>query len=234
MLSSVGHLKSDFSGGRGNFKQDEIAGSLYAAFLGGPWWGTLIGTYGRLDYDVSRLVPIGITVQPNSGNTDGTNASVAAQAGFSFKNGLLTHGPVVGLTWQRVDVDGFTETGSFTSLAFAGQTRNSAISSLGWRASLDLGMLRPFGQLVWNHELASTGRNVTASLTTTDAPSYYMPAVVLGKDWGTATIGANVILGPGVPCTGAAQDRALGTRYPARRLLNQRAENPATSLTRST
>jgi outer membrane lipase/esterase len=195
---SQGHLKSDFSGGRGHFKQDEIAGSAYAAFLGGPWWGTLVGTYGSLDYDVSRLVPIGITVQSNSGKTDGTSASVAAQAGFNIKNGPLTHGPMVGITWQRVNVDGFVETGSFTSLAFGSQTRDSAIGSLGWRASLDLGMFRPFGQLVWNHELAPTDRNVTASLTTTDAPSYLMPAVVLGKDWGTATVGANVILGPGV------------------------------------
>ena len=195
---SVGHLKSDFSGGRGSFEQDEIAGSLYAGIGSGPFWGTLIGTYGSLDYDVNRLVPIGITVQSNFGKTDGTNASLAAQAGINFKAGALTHGPLAGITWQRVDVDGFAETGSFTRLAFGDQTRDSAISALGWQAVLDLGMFRPFAQVVWKHELASTDRNVTASLLTTDAPSYYLPAVSLGTDWGTAAVGVNVILSPGV------------------------------------
>jgi outer membrane lipase/esterase len=104
----------------------------------------------------------------------------------------------VGLTWQRIEVDAFTETGSFTSLAFGEQTRNSAVGSLGWRAMLDFGPVRPFGQLVWNHELASISRDVTASLTTIVAPSYSLPAVESGKDWGTATVGANVVLGPGV------------------------------------
>jgi outer membrane lipase/esterase len=195
---STGHVKSDFSSGRGDFKQDEIAGSVYAAAVGGPLWGTLVATYGSLDYDVNRLAPIGITTQINAGKTDGSNVSVAAQAGFNMTSGPLTHGPVVGLTWQRVEVDAFTESGSFTSLAFAEQKRDSAIGSLGWRASLNFGLVRPFGQIVWNHELASTTRDVTASLTTIAAPSYSLPAVALGKDWGTATLGTNVILGPGV------------------------------------
>jgi outer membrane lipase/esterase len=200
---SAGRLESDFSKGRGDFEQEELSGSVYAGLLGGPLWGTLIGTYGRLDYDVNRLVPLGITVQSNSGQTDGRNVSLAAQAGYNFTSAALTHGPVVGLTWQRVEVDGFTETGSVTSLAFGDQTRDSAISALGYRASLDLGGFRPFAQLVWHHELASTGREVTAILTTTTAPGYHMPAVVLGKDWGTATIGANVKLGAGVSALAA-------------------------------
>jgi outer membrane lipase/esterase len=195
---STGHLKAGYGDGRGHFEQDEIAGSVYAALAGGPLWGTLIGSYGGLEYDVNRLVPVGITVQSNFGSTEGTNASLALQGGYDFRYGFLTHGPVAGLTWQRAEVDGFAETGTFTHLAFAGQTRDSAIASLGWRATLDLGTLRPFGQLVWKHELASTDRNITTSLLTTDAPSYVMPGMALGKDWGTATVGVNVLLGAGV------------------------------------
>jgi outer membrane lipase/esterase len=116
----------------------------------------------------------------------------------------ITHGPVAGIVLQRVDVDGFTETdsfasiGGFTALSFASQTRDSAVSELGYRASVDVGIWQPFAKLVWNHELASTDRSVTASLTTITAPSYWMPAVVLGRDWGTGTIGTTAIIAQGV------------------------------------
>jgi outer membrane lipase/esterase len=105
---------------------------------------------------------------------------------------------------QHITVNGYTETdpfasiGGFTALSFADQTRNSAVTELGYQASLDLGKWRPFAKLVWNHELASTDRSVTASLTSIVAPSYWMPAVVLGKDWGTATLGTTVAFAPGV------------------------------------
>ena len=181
----------DFSLG-GKFKQQEIAGSLYGGYLKGPAWADVIATYGALDYDVNRIVPIGITLQNNNGKTNGSNVSVALQGGYDFVLGALTHGPVAGLTWQHVKVDGFTETGSFTSLGFGDQTRDSVISGLGYKAIYDLGRFSPYVQAVWNHELGPTDRTVKASLTTIDAPSYEMQAVQLGKDWASATVGTMV------------------------------------------
>src|SRR5439155_3248238 len=64
-----------------------------------------------------------------------------------------------------------------------------AVSELGYQVSLDAGMFRPFAKAVWNHELANTDRQVTAFLTTITAPGYSLPAVVVGKDWGTASAG---------------------------------------------
>jgi len=181
----------------GRFKQTEIAGSLYAGYATGPSWASIIATYGALRYDVNRVVPIGITLQDNKGNTDGSDISLAVQGGHEFRSGGFTHGPVIGLTLQRVKVDGFTESGSFTSLAFGSQARDSVISALGYKASVDLGPFRPFAQIVWNHEHASTDRLVRASLTTIDAPGYEMPGVKLGRDWGTTTLGTALKLTSG-------------------------------------
>jgi len=194
---SQGRLNSDFSGGRGDYRQDEITASLYAGVQTLPFWATLIGTYGTLKYDTDRIAPIGITLQPNAGGTSGSNASVAAQAGLAV-GGCIKQGPVAGLVWQRVEVGGFTEAGSFTNLTFGDQTRDSAIASIGWKLSGHCGMFRPFAQLSYSRELASTDRSVTATLTTVAAPSYSMPAVDLDKDWGMARLGANVVLGPNV------------------------------------
>jgi len=214
---SGGTTTQSFSLG-GNFRLNEYAGSLYAAYGVGPLWGKVVGSYGRLQYDVNRIVPIGVTTQANNGRTTGHNASIAAEFGYDFVTSVgaiakpaiplksvpaatgwqITHGPVVGIVLQRINVDGFTETDNFaaidgfTALSFASQTRNSAVSELGYRASVDIGIWQPFAKLTWNHELAATDRSVTASLTSVTAPSYSMPAVILGRDWGAGTIGAAV------------------------------------------
>ena len=95
------------------------------------------------------------------------------------------------------ETDQFADVGGFTALSFLSQTRNSAVSELGYQASVDLGAWRPFGKLVWNHELANTDRQVTALLTSASfAPGYSLPAVTFGKDWGTAQLGASYRLSP--------------------------------------
>jgi outer membrane lipase/esterase len=182
----------------GSFKQDETSASLYAAYRAGPLWGNVIGTYGHLNFNVNRNVPIGISIQNNTGSTSGDNWSAAFQGGYKFWNGGLTHGPVAGFIFQNVNVGAFTETGSFTSLAFGSQTRESDVGQLGYRASYDWAEYQPFLQATWNHEFADTGRSVTASLTTAVAPSYSLPAVILGKDWGEVKGGVTIDVGSGV------------------------------------
>lgn len=221
---SVGRTTQNFDLG-GNFTLNEVAGSLYAAYGRGPVWGQVIGTFGTLHYDVDRIVPIGITTQSNIGSTKGTNTSFAAEFGYDFATPIgkpalipnmpvkaapaaagpeIIHGPVVGIVLQHIHVNGYTETdpfasiGGFTALSFADQTRDSAVTELGYRASVDVGIWRPFAKLVWNHELANTDRSVTASLTSVSAPSYFMPAVVVGKDWGTGEIGTTVTISKSV------------------------------------
>jgi outer membrane lipase/esterase len=181
----------------GSFKQNEIAGSVYGGYVNGPAWASVIATYGALQYDVNRIVPIGITLQGNSAKTNGSNLSFAFQGGYEFVRGNLTHGPVAGAVWQRAKIDGFTETGGFTALSFDDQTRNSVISSIGYKASYDLGSFSPFAQVLWNHEFAGRNRTVTASLTTIEAPSFRIPAVLLGQNWGTGTVGTTMRLGAG-------------------------------------
>jgi outer membrane lipase/esterase len=199
---SLGRLQSNL-GEFGNFKQNEQSFSVYAAYSGGPLWGTLIGTVGHLDYDSNRITPIGITMQSNRGTTTGENWSAAVQGGYKFLSGSMTHGPIVGFLHQDLTVDGFTESGSFTSLAFGSQTRESSVGQFGYRASLDWSRYHPFAQVLWNHEFEG-GRNVTASLTTVVAPSYSLPAVVLGKDWGSAAAGLTIDAGSGVNLVGKA------------------------------
>jgi outer membrane lipase/esterase len=222
-------LGAAFSGGRtmqsfslgGGFTLDEFAVSTYAAYRDSRLWGNAIASAGGLFFESNRQVPIGITTQSNTSSTKGSNYSLMLETGYDFTSLLalvppvmpvkaapavaLTHGPVVGVTLQQVRVDGFTETdqfvsiGGFTALSFLAQSRNSAVTELGYQASTDIGLWHPFGKLVWNHELLDPNRDVTAFLTSVSfAPGYSLPAVMLGTDWGTATVGASVKLSPNV------------------------------------
>jgi outer membrane lipase/esterase len=197
MAVSAGTKKASFSQG-GSFTQDEFAVSGYTAATLGPIWANMIGTFGALHYDVNRIVPLGPVLDQNNTTTNGTNMSFSVRSGHNTVVGPVTFGPVVGLTLQSVHVDGFTESGNVTSLAFGGQYRHSSVGVLGYQASFDFGMFQPFAKVLWNHEFVSHERLVTASLTSTVAPSYSLPAVDLGRDWASATAGVSVGLGKGV------------------------------------
>jgi len=101
-------------------------GSLYAGYRGGPWWGNAILTYGHLAFGVNRDVPIGISVQHNNGSTDGSNWSLATEGGYKFRDGWFTHGPIVGLTLQRVSYS---------------KTSPARTSNVGTTAALQFGIL---------------------------------------------------------------------------------------------
>ena len=188
---TAGYANPTFSLG-GGYRQDSAALSLYSAYRNANWWGDLVATAAWLGYDTSRPVPIGITTQANNGSTNGDDLSLAGEIGYDFHTGVVTHGPVAGLILQQARIGGFTESGSFTSLSFGEQIRNSEVGALGYQARLDWGQWHPFVQVVWDHEFDPLDRMVTASLTTIAAPSYSLPAVVLGRDWATATVGTQV------------------------------------------
>jgi outer membrane lipase/esterase len=135
----------------GGFDQDEWAISIYAALKAHAWSLDVIGTWGKLDYDINRIIPMGITTREVFGSTDGDNWSLATQLGYDFKWRSITHGPIAGLVYQHVDIDGFAETPGATTptylaLTFGEQTRTSLVSSLGWRVSWDAGVFVPFAR----------------------------------------------------------------------------------------
>ncbi|MDA9432991.1 hypothetical protein XH88_14595 [Bradyrhizobium sp. CCBAU 51627] len=210
--------KQSFSLG-GDYRQQEFAVSLYTAFRHNALWADAIGSWGALRDTVNRQVPLGTSIQSNQGSTNGSNISFAGEVGYDFRMPfgpapanagisykapvaaaapiVLMHGPVAGIILQQVYVDGFTEantSGAPTALSFTSQTRNSAVTELGYRASLRFGIWEPYAKLTWDHEFADLNRLVGASLTSIVAPAFSMPAVVLGRDWAAGTIGTRLKL----------------------------------------
>jgi outer membrane lipase/esterase len=214
---STGYTKQTFSLG-GDFQQTEFAVSVYSAYRKGAYWLDAVATWGSISDNVNRVVPLGITMQSNQGDTNGSNISFAAETGYNFQTAIgslpsavampfkappteplyLTHGPIVGIIAQQVHIDPFAETNfsAPTNLAFASQLRNSVVSELGYQASVTIGRWEPYVRAVWDHEFDGTGRLVTASLLSITAPSYSLPAAVLGQDWGSLILGTRYKIAP--------------------------------------
>jgi outer membrane lipase/esterase len=194
---TLGSLDPSFSLG-GGFNQKEVAATIFGAVQTGPLWADAIMSFGWLHYDVNRVVPIGISFDSNSASTHGQNFSFVALTGYDFHTGAVTHGPVIGVEIQSVGINSFTETGGFTALAFSNIGRTSTVSEVGYKAAIDYGMWRPFAQVTWNHEFDNTlNETITATLTTTTAPSYSLPIVQLGRDWASASLGTTVAFARG-------------------------------------
>ena len=201
---TAGGMAQRFSTG-GNYTEADEAISLYAAYRSGPAWGNVVAGYGLLQDHVARQVPLGIFTDQNSADTNGHSLGLALRGGGDFQFGQVATGPVAGMVLQQVRLNGFTETGTsgVTALAFSEQTRNSAVSQLGWRGSVELGDWQPFAEVAWNHEWGGKNRTVTASLTSIAAPPFTEAAAPVGSNWATALLGVSYKLSSQVILRGA-------------------------------
>ncbi len=190
MAASAGDQTQNFSTG-GHFEQVDQALSLYAAYRTGPLWGNAVASYGLLQNHIARSVPLGTFTDQDNGNTNGLALALALRGGRDFILGPVTTGPMAGLVLQHVHVDAFTETGTsgVTALSFGGQSRDSFVGQLGWRATMALGQWQPFAEIEWNHDWAGKNGTITATLTSIVAPSYSTAVAPTASDWASASLG---------------------------------------------
>ena len=142
------------------------AKSLQLGLYGG--WGGASGGFvegyagmGWTDYDFTREA----VIDQIHGETDGKNIVAGARAGYLFGNGALRFGPVIGLSYAKVDFDGYTETGDAAlTLNVEDQKLDALTGSAGveLRAGYDLeGMaFRPYAQAVLEKEFDGDGRTI--------------------------------------------------------------------------
>ena len=189
---SAGTTSQDFSTG-GDFNQDNQAISVYAAYQSDQFWSNAVAAYGLIQNDINRNVQLGRFTDLNNGNADGQSLALALRGGFNFKVSQFETGPTIGLILQEAHIDGFTEHGTTgaTSLTFGSQTRESQITQIGWRGSIEVDAWKPFAEAAWNHEFNDDGRTVRTSLTSVSAPSYMGLATPIASDWGIATLGTS-------------------------------------------
>ena len=192
-----GRQANDWGQRRGNWDQTEATLGGFAGWQSdtGAWIGGQL-SYTRLDIDSQRQVPIGPALRVHRGDTDGSNLTAALHAGWNLGEGALSHGPVLGLVAQRVEIDGFAESdpASSSSLAFADQDFDSLVGSIGWQASYAINAhLAPYARLTVDREFEDGASQAFATSQSTGL-SYAVPGPGWDDGWTTLTIGARTSL----------------------------------------
>ncbi|MBO9715444.1 MAG: autotransporter domain-containing protein [Pseudoxanthomonas sp.] len=186
-----GRLDADFGGNRGDYQQDDTSFGGFLGWYGQHSWVNAQVSYTMLDFDVTRDVSMGVATRRHAGSTDGSNTAVGVNGGYEFGQGALRNGPVAGLLWQTIDVDGYSENNvSSTALAYSDQSVDSLVGSLGWQVRYQAASWEPYLRATWDHEFEDGQDEVFARLQTLPDLEYAVPGVDFDGDFGTVVLGA--------------------------------------------
>lgn len=197
----VGYGKqgNDWGGRRGGWDQAEASIGAYGGWTGpsGAWVNGQLG-YTRIDFDITRQVPLGPALRTHTASTDGSNLTLALQGGWDFGEGAVRHGPVLGVVAQRIDVDGFAESDPAlsTSLAYPDQEFDSLVGSAGWQWAYTIhDRLVPYARLTVDREFEDEATQAFGrSQSIAGSLPYAVPGVEYDQSWTTLTFGARTTL----------------------------------------
>lgn len=197
-FAGLGRNDLDFGHRNGGFDQTEATLGGFGAWYGDGFWASGQLSYTQVSYDVNRTVWIGPVKRTHTGSPDGTNLTLGLNAGYEFKGEKLTHGPVLSVLSQNIDVDGYAESqpAESTSLAFLDQSYDSLITSFGWQASYRIDdHLVPYARLTWDKQHEDAARDVKArSQSIAGSLPYSVPGVQFDDSYLTLQMGARTEL----------------------------------------
>ena len=198
-FGGYGATRQQWGMNRGDFRYEDLTiGGFAGWFSDGGGWGVAQLSWSQLDFDSHRRVQLGQGVRSHRGSTDGESLTLATHVGWDFQRGTLRHGPVLGLVFQQVDMDGFAESDPTlsTSLAYPDQDVDSLIASVGWQLAVTGdGAMRPYARFTWDNELEDAPEEAFAiAQTMASSGAYAVPTYGHDDSYGTVTLGARTAL----------------------------------------
>ena len=183
----------NFGEGRGGFVENANVANAFALYSVGNLNTTVVLSYGKSDYSINRVVPLGITTQNNRSETTGTKLALAVSGEYMFKGENFSHGPIAGVTVQRVTVKGFNEANTnITSMSFREQVRDSVVAKVGYKMEYDYNRYTFSGGVSYNQELNNINRKVNSSLNSLqNAYEYAFAIKPTNQSWTTSFAGVS-------------------------------------------
>ncbi len=194
-FGGYGKGKIDYGRNGGDFDQsDATLGGFFGWYDEGGGWANVQASYTQLSFDVDRRVQLGPATRTHNGSPDGENITAAVSAGWNFGSGALQHGPVLTVTSQQIDVDGYAESDAAlsTSLAYRDQQFDSLIGSAGWQVSYAANdHLAPYARVTVDREFEDADSQVFArSQSLVGSADYAVPGLAYDRSYGTLVLGA--------------------------------------------
>jgi outer membrane lipase/esterase len=195
-FAGYGRMDADFGNSKGDFTQSDTSLGLFAGWYGERVWVNGQVSYSWLDYDVTRKVQLGPATRIHEGSPEGSNLTAALNAGYEFgTEGGFRHGPVAAVIWQKVKLDGYTESNpSATALGYANQDVDSTVGRIGWQARFDGGSVKPYVQVTYDHEFEDDKQASAWLQSMPEVGMYKVPGLEFDKNYATAVLGARLNL----------------------------------------
>lgn len=158
---NYGRSEADMETTTGRAKSTAWQVGVYGGWSGGGAFVEAYAGYGWLRYDIDRTA----VIDEIDGRADGNALTAGGQAGYLFGLGGLRVGPVIGVRYAEVDIDGYTETGDpvLTNNVQA-QELDSLVGSAGIeaRATLAIGGLavEPYASALLEQEFGGDSRTI--------------------------------------------------------------------------
>lgn len=227
----------DFANRAGGYEVTDLSVGAYAGWQSEGAWVRAQASYSALGYDIDRdvtlagristSVPIlgqtyiqtedtlGGETRRHSGSPDGHVVSLGLNAGWEFTDGPLTHGPVLGVLAQWIEIDGYAESNAAlsTALAFPSQSFDSLLVSAGWQVEWAMDdAASVFGKAVYLNELGDMAEEAFArSQTIPGATDYAVPNADYDTGFASATMGVRADLNGANATLGVTSTFGRGT-----------------------
>lgn len=194
VFGGYGVTRQDWGLSRGDFRHKDATIGGFLGWYGenGAWVNGQV-SWSSIDIDTNRHVRLGPALRQHRGSADGENLTAAVHAGWNFESGALTHGPVLAVISQRIDVDGFEESDSelSTALGYPDQSYDSLVGSVGWQVALRDGAIRPYLRATWDREFEDAPEEAFARvLSLPSTGEFAVPALAYDDRYATVTLGA--------------------------------------------
>ncbi|OYV06062.1 MAG: hypothetical protein CFE26_08335 [Verrucomicrobiales bacterium VVV1] len=182
--------RGSFDGQGSSTDVDSYRGAVYGT------WGASMGLYsdflvgyGDHSFESTRTLG-GVLGGLASGNQDANSLQALWTIGYTMGNQQVKHGPFIGVEYQNVEADGFTETGALP-LSISGYEQDSLRGLAGYRVNTNLGTFRPYASVAYAHEFEDGQNRRSASFGGT-------PFSVVGADQSSAIL---ITAGTGIGLT---------------------------------
>ena len=164
VTAGYGHTDATLDPNGSSATVDSYSPGLYASYADKGWYANFTGSYLHNAYTQSRV--ISFLGQTANSAPEGNEGVVSLDGGYDFHHGALTYGPLIGIQYTHLTVDGYTEGGSDAALTVNEQQSDSLRSRLGGRVSYDFkhcGLtFTPHLDASWVHEFMDQSRGITS------------------------------------------------------------------------
>jgi uncharacterized protein with beta-barrel porin domain len=167
LTAAYGHTDATLDTDGSSATIDSYSPGFYASYADKGWYANLSGYYSHNAYTQDRV--IGFLGQTATSAPEGNEGVANLDGGYEFHHGALTYGPLVGIQYTHLSLDGYNEGGSDADLTVNSQDSDSLRSRLGGRISYAFNgcgvTFRPHLDASWQHEFLDQSRGIDSQFT---------------------------------------------------------------------